>query len=338
MKKLIGFFLSIPFFCMASVQTLDVDIIEYDAFAAKTPEAMEQLQTALYKKGIVGIRGVPGYREKAEAYINALRTFSSFPMETKMKYSAKGLTEKAKHFVGYDVGAEKFRLPSGEWVVDDLKNSIYTIYPDMCENKWPVEVNLKTPFEEICAVVTDIGKTILEDIELISPKTGITRDSLAPHVCRQLHYAKTSNTEVNNPYWCGAHYDHGLFTGLLPAFYYTDGKEISEPMEAGLFVRPTGKNHFEKIVANDREVMLFQVGEFGQIISDDKIMATEHRVNKASGNVERFTIAIFFDTDHDYVVHSNSALTEDARYTGGRGSPCIFRDWHVNTLNRHATK
>ncbi|MDN3507930.1 MAG: 2-oxoglutarate and iron-dependent oxygenase domain-containing protein, partial [Simkaniaceae bacterium] len=215
MKMFILFFLSLPFFCMANIKTLDVDIIDYDAFAAKTPEAIEQLQTALLKRGLVGIRGVPGYKEKAANYINALRSFSSLPMETKKKYSPDGMTEKAKHFLGFNDGGEKFRLPNGQWVVDDQKYSIYSIYPDMCENRWPEELDLKTPFEEICAIVTDVGKTILEDIELISPKTGMTRDSLAPHVCRQLHYSKSGNTETNNPYWCGAHFDHGLFTGLL---------------------------------------------------------------------------------------------------------------------------
>ena len=62
-----------------------------------------------------------------------------------------------------------------------------------------------------------------------------------------LHYHKESDLTNENPYWCGAHFDHEVFTGLIPAYYFRDGLDIDEPDEAGLYIVPAGKDHFEKI-------------------------------------------------------------------------------------------
>ena len=76
----------------------------------------------------------------------------------------------------------------------------------------------------------------------------------------------------------------GLITALIPAVYFEEGKQVDEPADAGLFVKPTNGIEFEKVVANDPDVMLFQVGEFGQIVTNDAIKATEYRVQRPTAN------------------------------------------------------
>ena len=129
-----------------------------------------------------------------------------------------------------------------------------------------------------------------------------------------------------------------MFTALLPAVYYENGKEIPEPLEAGLYVKAAADGVFKKVVADDRDVMMIQLGEFGQLISNDAMRATEHRVQKALGSVERYSMAIFFDAPMDTLIHSTSTLTSDARYGGPAGSPCTYRHWNDESFKRYIVK
>jgi isopenicillin N synthase-like dioxygenase len=89
-------------------------------------------------------------------------------------------------------------------------------------------------------------------------------------------------------------------------------------------------------IQNDLDVMLFQVGEFGQLVADDKITATEHRVHKAnSPQVERYAMALFFDAPMDTVIHSTSVLTEDSRYGGSSGDSCSYQHWTEESFKRY---
>ncbi|HEY5236303.1 MAG TPA: hypothetical protein VIJ14_09010, partial [Rhabdochlamydiaceae bacterium] len=141
----------------------------------------------------------------------------------------------------------------------------------------------------------------------------------------------------DNPYWCGNHFDHSMLTTLIPAYYYVDGKEVPEPDEAGLFVKTNAEGVYRKVVANP-DVMMFQVGEFGQLATSDGIRATEHRVHKALGNVERYAMALFADAPMDAVIHSTSVLTKDTRYGGGPGDPCSYQRWNDESFKRYLVK
>jgi len=125
---------------------------------------------------------------------------------------------------------------------------------------------------------------------------------------------------------------------LVPAFYFKDGEAVDEPIEAGLFVKAAGDAVFKKVVANDPEILLFQVGEFGQLITNDAIKATEHRVQKASEAIERYTMALFFDPPMETVIFSDSELTQDSRYGGPTGAPCSYRQWHERSFDRYLVK
>ncbi len=81
---------------------------------------------------------------------------------------------------------------------------------------------------------------------------------------------------------------------------------------------------------------MFQVGEFGQLATDDAIRATEHRVHKAKGtHVERYAMALFFNAPMETTIHSFSELTQDSRYGGMPGDLCTYQRWHEGSFNRY---
>ena len=307
MRRSLKFFVFLAFIISGTgfaAQKLDLTVISYEDFSRGDPKALEQLERALYDQGIVGIRGIPTYREKVLNLIETAREFSALPEEVKEAYAPHG-----EMFLGYERGKEKFQRSDGTWVIDDLKVSYYGLVPDRSQNKWPDELDLKGPFLELGQLMADMGEEIMLKLGMIGVSTGIYLDE-TPRVGRMLYYCKNKKTDYENPYWCGAHYDHSLFTALVPAFYFENGKQVPEPAEAGLFVK-IGET-YQKVVANDPDVMMFQVGEFGQLVMNDKIRATEHRVQKAAGNVERYTMVLFTDAPMDTVIHSTSELTKDS--------------------------
>jgi isopenicillin N synthase-like dioxygenase len=182
--------------------------------------------------------------------------------------------------------------------------------------------------------MTEVGETVMKKIGLLGPNTAVPLDG-GPRLGRMLHYCSHAESTTENPLWCGSHLDHGLFTALLPAAYFLDGKKIAEPLEAGLFVKTPCDGFFKKVVADDPEVLLFQVGEFAQLATNDQIIATEHRVHKAHGPVERYTMALFFEPRYETIIHSLSELTKDPRYGGVAGQPCSFLHWHEESTKQY---
>jgi len=315
------------------VEILPLDVVSYELFIQNDPETVETLVKSLHKKGIVGIRGVPGYLEKVQRFVEKSRIFCSLPDSVKEFYAPNH--DLGEMFLGYEKGKEKFKRPDGKWVIDDLKVSYYAYVPENCENKWPLEIDLRTAFQDLGMVMAEVGEEVMEKINLIGSSRGISIAD-TPKVGRMLYYQKSADTHADNPFWCGAHHDHGMFTALAPATYFVEGEQISEPEEAGLFVKVDGT--FKKIQA-DPEVMMFQAGEFGQLVTNDAIKATEHRVHKAQGpRIERYAMALFFDASMDTVIHSFSELAQDSRYGGKAGDPCTYQHWHEESFKRYTVK
>ncbi len=84
--------------------------------------------------------------------------------------------------------------------------------------------------------------------------------------------------------------------------------------------------------------MMFQVGEFGQLVTNDGIRATEYRVHKAARAIERYILAVFYNAPMDIPIYSNSMLTNDARYGALPGEPCTYRHWHEASFQRYIVK
>ena len=317
------------------VEVLSLDVISYDEFIKGGSEAMLILEQALFEKGIVGIRGIPGYKEKVQRLITTAREFSALSETDKEACVPDYFT--GDMFSGYERGKEKFKSSDDSWVVDDLKISYYADIPDRPSNKWPSQIDLKTPFLELGALMAEMGEAIMKKIGLIGSDTNIFLDETC-YRGRMLYYRKSIDGASENPFWCGAHCDHSLFTTLIPGFYFSNGTPINEPREAGLFVRTTKESPFQKVAADDHDIMMFQVGEFGQLLANDAIRATQHRVHKASGSIERYAMAVFFNAPMDAVIHSYSELAEDTRYGGTPGEPCSYRRWHQKSFERYLVK
>lgn len=194
---------------------------------------------------------------------------------------------------------------------------------------------MKEPFQVLGQLMADTGELIMHKIGLLGNVTGFELEEDS-RMGRMLYYRKSDNND--NPYWCGAHFDHGLFTAILPAVYFVQGEQIPEPPEAGLFIRTSKEVPFKKVPAEDFDVMMFQVGEFGQLATDDGIRATEHRVHKAIGAIERYTLAVFYSAPMDIPIYSKSVLTNDARYGANIGEACTFRQWHEASFQRYVVK
>ena len=320
-------------FLNAHEEVLSLDVISYEKLVEGDAETLKILNDALHEKGIVGVRGVPGYKERYERFVEAAREFSALPEEIKEGY--KPDRSRGETFLGYEEGKEKFQRPNGEWVIDDLKVSYYAFIPDSSHNKWPHEVDLRTPFQDLGHIMTEMGELIMYKIGLLGVSTNLHlgEDS---RLGRMLYYRKSYSNE--NPYWCGAHFDHGLFTAILPAVYFVNGEQVPEPEEAGLFIRPSKEMGFKKVLAEDSDVMMFQVGEFGQLVMNDGIQATEHCVRKAEKAVERYTLAVFHGAPMDVSICSTSVLTDDARYGAQRGEASTYRHWTNASFERYLVK
>lgn len=331
MKKALLICLALVSFGMAE-ENLSLDVISYELFAQNDPATLQTLKTALYEKGIVGMRGVPGYQEKYARFIEAARAFSKLPEEVKETYAPD--RSAGSLFNGYEKGKEKFKRPDGRWIVDDKKVSYYATVPPHPRHKWPSEVDLELPYLDLTSLMSETGKTVLEKIELTGPATGIFLEN-SPQLGRMVFYQNSTDPDLDNPLWCSAHFDHSLFTALTPASYFVEDEEIPEPEEAGLFVKV--KDVFQKVVA-DPEVLMFQVGEFGQLATNDAVRATEHSVHKAAGSVVRYAMAVFFIPPMDALLHSTSVLTQDARYGGKAGDPCTYEKWNEGSFNRYLVK
>ncbi|TAK75257.1 MAG: isopenicillin N synthase family oxygenase [Gammaproteobacteria bacterium] len=310
---------------------MQLDVISYHDLVNFT--ALAKLEAALLAKGIVGISDVPEFEKKTRAYINAARVFSALENTIKQQYVPDrdaGRTE------GYELGAEWFKDQEGHWQIDDKKASFYAFVPDDPRNKWPQEVDLKTSYQALGQLILATGKLVLKAMGL-DERMGLYHDQFVGYG-RMLHYHKIGDTANANPNWCGAHFDHGMLTGLVPAYYFQNGKEVDEPNEAGLYITPTNHTHFEKIAASDKSILFFQIGEFGQIISDDRIRATKHLVRKATeGEIERFAFALFCDPDDSIVIKSASQLTADSRYADHQSADgsITYGQWQVASYERY---
>lgn len=312
---------------------MELDIISYHDLS--NPLAKKKLENALLQKGLVGIQGVPTFQEKCRAYIDAARLFSALPESVKNQYAPQrdvGDTE------GYELGAEKFKNKKGEWKIDDKKASFYAFVPDKVGNKWPKEVDLKTPYLTLGQLIFETGKLLLDAMGL-NESVGLQLDGLSGYG-RMLHYHKENDETNENPYWCGAHYDHGVFTGLIPAYYFRDGVEVNEPAESGLFIARPQSDVLEKINAADKSILLFQVGEFGQLLSNDRIMATKHTVKKTQGGIERFTFALFYSAHDDTLIKSTSILNKDVRYQNNQfaDGSIDYASWQRASFERYRAK
>ena len=90
----------------------------------------------------------------------------------------------------------------------------------------------------------------------------------------------------------------------------------------------------------DKSILLFQVGEFGQLLSNDRIKATKHMVKKAPCGIERFTFALFYSAPGEMTIQSKSKLNQDTRYLKNQFSDgsISYRNWEKASLETYRAK
>lgn len=316
---------------------MKLDIIAYGDLLNSTHIPIQKhIEHALLQKGIIGICDIPEFKNKIDDYIHVVRQFTQLDEMIKRQYSPNrdsGETE------GYELGAEWFINDEGQWQLDDRKSSFYAFVPDhIHNNKWPKEVDLKTAYLALGELIFKIGKLLLNAIN-INYSVGIKEEYLIGYG-RMLHYHQENDSTNTNRDWCGGHFDHGLFTGLIPAHYFCEEQEVDEPEEAGLYIIPTNGDQYEKIEIPNKSVLLFQVGEFGQIISNDRIKATKHIVKKAKIGLDRYAFALFYSLINEFKVKSHSTLTKDDRYrlNKSEADEICYGKWNAASFEKYRAK
>jgi isopenicillin N synthase-like dioxygenase len=314
---------------------MNLDIISCQDLLVADPAALQQLEAALLRKGIVGVRGVPEFEKTTRTYIHAARAFAALDAKVKQQYAPDRDAGKTE---GYELGAEKFKDAAGNWQIDDKKASFYACVPEKPCNIWPRETDLQTAYVALGELIFKTGKLLLKAVGL-HDAMGLDHDLLEGYG-RMLHYHPEVDHATANLDWCGAHFDHGVFTGLVPAYYFQEGEEIAEPEDAGLYIIPSDGEAFEKMPVTDKSILLFQVGEFGQLLSNDRIRATKHTVKKVKSGIERFTFALFYSAHDDTIVNSTSILTTDTRYANSKlaDGTLTARQWNENSYARYRAK
>lgn len=311
---------------------MQIDIISYHDLS--NPTTLQQLESVLQLKGIVGIEGVPEFEQKTLSYLQAVKQFMALPDNIKNSYAPN---RDASETEGYELGAEWFKNKKGEWQRDDKKASFYAFVPDKPLNKWPKEVDLKSAYLELGELIFKTGKHVLKALGL-DETIALNLDRLVGYG-RMLYYYPENGTTNDNQSWCGAHFDHGILTGLVPAYYFKDKQKIEEPLGVGLYVQPHNEHDFVKIQVNDPSILLFQVGEFGQLLSNDRIRATRHYVKTAPPGIERITFALFYSAEHNHAVVSQSELIHDARYAmNAENGRMTYQKWEQASYERYRAR
>ncbi|MFA6304026.1 MAG: 2-oxoglutarate and iron-dependent oxygenase domain-containing protein [Legionella sp.] len=311
---------------------MELEVINYEDLSSDNNlRVVDKIHTALFMTGIIGVRNVPTFIQKSAAYLEAARRFVALNENVKQKYAPNrdaGITE------GYEVGAEQFKDQHGNWQTDNKKVSYYAYVPDHESTIWPNELDLKKPYLDLGQLMFTTGNKVLQALNFQENKTLFERGYVG--FGRMLHYLNASSNEDTNPNWCGAHLDHGVFTALMPAYYFKGDREVIEPEEAGLYVVPSTKNSFEKVHVIDKSIMLFQVGEFLQLATNDKLRATKHLVRKPNSAIERFAFALFFGAQPDVVIQSDSVLTKDERFMlHATGKQISYALWENASYERY---
>ena len=271
----------------------------------------EQIKSHLFHEGYVALKGVKNFVETYERFLAQASAFISLPKEVKDLYCPEDYYAR-----GWSMGVESLK---GK--VDNLKGSYYAKSPDVEQNIWPAEhvPGFKEAFLNLCTLMDKVGTELLTTIDF-----PLKRDNCTG---RMLYYLSGPQGEGNDN-WCGTHLDHGMFTGLCPEVYFRhqdgkDGERVERPENSGLFIE-------DKEIRTPSDVMLFQVGEIAQILSNDEIRATGHYVKQAPEGYSRFSFAHFFDLASDHKLYSKTKEFSD-RFVNGM----TYEEWAKATYNKY---
>lgn len=255
--------------------------------------------------GFIAISGVPGFVEAYDRFIAAAREFTALPAEIQAE-----CTPADSFGRGQSRGIEAL----AEGRKDTYKGSYYAWSPDneAHPNVWPRSLpRFQTAYLEVAGIIAGVGKEILPLLD--RPEETIC-------LARMLHYGAVPEGEDDgNPNWCGLHRDHGLITGLCPEVYFRDGERVEKPAGSGLYI-------LGREISPPPGVMMFQIGEVLELVTNGATRATEHWVQKALGGYERYTMAVFFDPPEDMrITCTNEGVI--AKYADRYTPGVLYKTW-----------
>lgn len=299
---------------------LEPQIFEY----ASLTENAENIVRYLHEFGFIAVRGVPGFIESRAEFLTRAQEFAALSDDLKNQCT----TSKDKN-LGWSAGIETFN-----GMIDKYKGSYYVAIGDdnprvgnnvwLSQDQWDQAEQFKNAYLALARLMFETGKEIL-------PLIGLNNENLKA-LGRMLHYAKPSEMDADdNPNWCGVHRDHGYFTALIPSLFMKDGQPVKKPAGSGLHI-------YDREVVVPDDVMMFQVGEAAELISDGKIKATPHHVKKAYGGLERFTLALFMDTPFDVKMRVSDPKKINPDYISRYEPDITYGEWSKRSYNRYKVK
>jgi len=202
---------------------------------------------------------------------------------------------------------------------------LITKYPEVClPNIWPKDdfPSLEPAFKSLGNLICEVGYLVTRSCDRCAKmkfkenyEDGILertlRESRSGKARLLYYYPILSQEERSIDSWCGWHNDHGLITGLAPAYYqYVDDnsdEEIRCPDPyAGLYV----KNRKGEIlrVRIPKDCLAFQIGLTAQVVTGGYLRATPHAVRALqypdSIRICRSTFAVFMQPNFDFTLNT----------------------------------
>lgn len=276
---------------------------------------IRQLKTSIINNfqryGFIALKNVPEFQATYQQFITAARAFNALSLTEK----AKCTPSKGANSQGWSFGIEQFN-----GIIDTHKGSYYADIPEGPHpNIWPLKVpNFKKSFTTLGNLLLKVGQELLPILSINHKTYGVGR---------MLYYETiTAGHDNQQPNWCGEHCDHGLFTALCPEIFYQDEHEVLKPPDSGLYI-------LDQEVSTPKDIILFQIGEVAELITNGLVQATKHYVKKAYGP-ERFTFALFFAplTPFKIICKKPSVLEKyQDRYVEGMTT----EEWYLRSYKKY---
>ncbi len=287
-----------------------IKLFAYDRLAASGPEIVAEFK----RTGYIAVSGVPGFAREYQRLLTLTQQFTALPPEvqaecTPIDYFTNGWSR------GVEVFCDKR---------DTYKGSYYVWLPDTPgKSVWPASIpEFRSAYLTVANIVWGVGQEIL-------PLVGF--DGKTQALARMLHYKSVPGGEDDgNPNWCGIHRDHGIITGLCPEVFYKDGKVISRPKGSGLYIEG-------EPVAPPSDIVLFQMGEVLELMSNGAVRSTDHWVVKARDGSERYSMAVFLDPlDHFEITCTNPDVI--AKYADRFRPGITYEEWGAASYAKYNPK
>lgn len=307
-----------------SIPVIDVSPLSgNDASAAR--RGADAIRAAAVETGFFYVRGHNVTRDLMDATYMASKYFFNLPLARKQPISVRpGSAHR-----GYVPMAQTTQ--SGRRA--DLKESFNFAFPFTADhpamasghelvgvNQWPEdEVVWRSVLERYYAAVFELGQTLLGAFALALelPKDffrGLYRHPLVR--ARLLHYPPQEPDADSNQFGAAEHTDYGTITILW------------QDRVGGLQVKNRDGVWIDAPYIEDSFVI--NIGDMLELWSNNLFASTPHRVINASGR-ERYSIAVFYDPDHDVKVEclpNCSSAVNPPRY-----APLVAGEYIVSRYN-----